>query len=145
MVSLQVRKTVTKTIDVTFPGGLRVDAHYAGRTVCTDQSVKNGGGESAPEPFDLFFVSIATCVGIYALDFCKTHEMGTEGLGVRLETEWNRKKKTYDEIRIVMILPTGFPEEHEKAIYRAVDLCAVKRHIVDPAHFDITLKRSDSR
>lgn len=32
-----------KDITVTFPGGKRVDAHYDGRTVETDQSVKNGG------------------------------------------------------------------------------------------------------
>jgi hypothetical protein len=30
-----------KSITVTFPGGKRVDAHYDGRTVQTDQSVKN--------------------------------------------------------------------------------------------------------
>ncbi len=32
-----------KDITISFPGGKRVDAHYDGRTVHTDQSVKNGG------------------------------------------------------------------------------------------------------
>src|SRR6056297_1555650 len=73
-----------KDITVSFPGGKRVDAHYGGRTVHTDQSVRNGGEGSAPEPFDLFFVSMATCVGIYVLEFCTTRDLNTTGLGVRL-------------------------------------------------------------
>lgn len=63
-----------KDSTLSFPGGKRVDSHYDGRTVRTDQSVKNGGEGSAPELFDLFFVSMATCVGIYVLEFCRGEE-----------------------------------------------------------------------
>ena len=53
-------------IDVTFPGGLAVDAHLLGFTVRTDQPVKHGGSGTQPAPFDLFLASIATCMGIAA-------------------------------------------------------------------------------
>ena len=59
-----------KKIEVTFPGGMQVDAQVEGIIVKTDQAVKNGGDGSAPEPFQLFLASIATCAGVYALDFC---------------------------------------------------------------------------
>ena len=51
------------TMIVTFPGGKRVDAEYDGFTIKTDQSPKGGGEGSAPQPFDLFLASIATCAG----------------------------------------------------------------------------------
>jgi len=129
----------TKDITVSFPGGKRVDAHYGNRTVQTDQSVKNGGEGSAPEPFDLFFVSMATCVGIYVLEFCTTRNLDTEGLGVHLYSELNPDEKRYPKISIDITLPQGFPEKYHKAIWRTANLCTVKKHILTPPEFSITL------
>jgi ribosomal protein S12 methylthiotransferase accessory factor len=128
-----------KDITISFPGGKRVDAHYDGRTVQTDQSVKNGGEGSAPEPFDLFFVSMATCVGIYVLEFCTTRNLDTEGLGVHLYSKLNPDEKRYPEISIDVALPSGFPEKYKKAIWRTANLCTVKKHILNPPDFAITL------
>ena len=131
--------TGIKDITVDFPGGKRVDAHYDGRTVQTDQSIKNGGGNSAPEPFDLFFVSMATCVGIYVLEFCTTRNLNTERLGVRLRSELNPEEKRYPKISIDITLPEDFPQKYHKAIWRTANLCTVKKHVLTPPEFDITL------
>ena len=58
-------------IIIDFPGGAKVDAHFSGFTVKTDQSPKGGGEGSAPSPFSLFLASIGTCAGIYVLGFCR--------------------------------------------------------------------------
>ena len=126
-----------KDIRVTFPGGKRVDAHYDERTVHTDQSPKNGGEGSAPEPFDLFFVSIATCVGIYALEFCTTRNLSTKGLSVRLQAERDPEEKRYKEVKIAITLPDGFPEKYRQAMLRTAELCSVKKHIMTPPAFKI--------
>lgn len=128
-----------KDIRVSFPGGKQVDAQYDGRVVHTDQSVKNGGEGSAPEPFDLFFVSMATCVGIYVLEFCNARKLSTEGLGVRLRSEYDADQKRYASINIDIALPDGFPEKYRSAIHRTADLCTVKKHILTPPDFEITL------
>lgn len=128
-----------KDITVRFPGGKRVDAHYDGHVVQTDQSVRNGGEGFAPEPFDLFFVSMATCVGIYVLEFCTTRELNTEGLDVRLQSTFDADEKRYPAIAIDITLPQDFPEKYQKAIWRAANLCTVKKHILTPPDFAITL------
>ncbi len=128
-----------KDITVSFPGGKRVDAHYDGRTVKTDQSVKNGGEGSGPEPFDLFFVSMATCVGIYVLEFCDARNLNTDGLGVNLKAERDPEKKLFTPIRIEVALPEGFPEKYQNAILRTANLCTVKKHIVTAPEFDVVL------
>jgi ribosomal protein S12 methylthiotransferase accessory factor len=128
-----------KDITVSFPGGKRVNAHYDGRTVETDQSVKNGGEGSAPEPFDLFFVSMATCVGIYVLEFCNSRKLNTEGLGVNLKAERDPEKKLFTPIHIEISLPTDFPEKYQKAILRTANLCTVKKHIMTAPEFDVVL------
>ena len=128
-----------KDITVTFPGGKKVDAHYDGRTVHTDQSVKNGGEGSAPEPFDLFFVSMSTCVGIYVLEFCNTRGLNTEGLGIHLQAERDPEKKLFTPIRIEISLPVDFPEKYHKAILRTANLCTVKKHIMTAPEFDVVI------
>jgi ribosomal protein S12 methylthiotransferase accessory factor len=50
------------TFEVSFPGGVRVDASYRGNVVHTDQPAPLGEN-TAVSPFDLFFASIATCMG----------------------------------------------------------------------------------
>lgn len=124
-------------MDLGFPGGKKVDAHFNGFTVQTDQEVKYGGEGSAPQPFDLFFASIATCCGYYALQFCLSRELNTDGLKVRLTAEKNEKKKLFDEIILFLTLPEGFPQKYRDAIVRAVNLCTVKRHLHTELHFDI--------
>ncbi len=128
-----------KDITVSFPGGKRVDAHYDGCTVPTDQSVKNGGEGAAPEPFDLFFVSMATCVGIYVLEFCTTRDLNTDGLDVHLFSTFDPEEKRYPKISINITLPLDFPGKYQKAIWRAANLCTVKKHILTAPEFSITL------
>ena len=82
-----------ETINVAFPGGKRVDARIGQFLIQSDQSQKNGGEASAPEPFDLFLASIANCAGVYALGFCQKRELSTEGLALTLECERDPVKK----------------------------------------------------
>jgi ribosomal protein S12 methylthiotransferase accessory factor len=35
-------------------------------------------------------------------------------------------------MNIEIRLPDGFPKKYEKAVVRAADLCAVKKHLVEP-------------
>ena len=42
-------------------------------------------------------------------------------------------------LRIVLDLPEGFPEKYRAAIERAVDHCAVKKHILEPPRFELVV------
>lgn len=124
---------------VSFPGGVAVDATYEGHTVHTDQPVQAGGADSAMSPFDLFFASIATCMGFYALRFCQERSLSTEGLHLTLEPVREQEGKRVTLVRIGVQLPAGFPEKYRSAIERAIDHCAVKKHIVEPPRFELRL------
>ncbi|MHC4777916.1 MAG: OsmC family protein, partial [Planctomycetota bacterium] len=71
-------------IQITFPGGKKVEAQLKEYRILTDQPVKEGGEGSAPAPFDLFLASIGTCGAYYVLTFCQTRKIPTEGLAVTL-------------------------------------------------------------
>lgn len=119
-------------MEITFPGGVRVNAHYGSFDITTDQPEKNGGDNSAPSPFDLFLVSLGTCAGFFALRFCQQRQLSTEGMRLSMSSEFNAETKRLDRVEITLTLPEGFPEKYRSAILRATDQCAVKRALVDP-------------
>jgi putative redox protein len=125
-------------IDVTFPGGKRVDATIGGMLIRTDQTVENGGTGTAPEPFQLFLASIATCAGIYALEFCRAREISSEGMALSMSYEFDEKKQSLERVHIDLKAPPGFPERYKKAVVRVMDLCSVKKNILNPPEMVIT-------
>jgi len=130
----------TKEIVVSFPGGMRVDAAYRGFVIETDQSVEEGGDNTAPSPFDLFLASIAACAGYYLLAFCKQRELSVDRAGVVMTMEREPQLKMISRVRIELKLPLGFPEKYAAAVIKAVDACTVKRHILRAPVFEVTAK-----
>lgn len=126
-----------KSIRLFFPGELRADAEYKGFRIQTDQPIHQGGGGTAPAPFDLFLASIATCAGLYAHSFIVSRKLPVEGLEVSMSTHRDPDQKRISRITIDIRLPDGFPEKYQKALIKAVDSCAVKKHIVSPPEFEI--------
>lgn len=114
------------------PGdGLKVSASYGGFEIRTDQSVKNGGEASAPEPFDLFLASLGTCAGYYVTAFCRARNIPTEGIS--LVQSWTRNDKgRLEAVRLEIRVPEDFPGRYHPALVRAVGRCSVKRTLEAP-------------
>ncbi len=114
-------------LKITFPGGKKVNAELRGRTIPTDQPPEAGGEGSAPEPYALFAASIGTCAGFYALAFCQSRGLSTDGLAIRQRMRFDAKRLAAVELDID--LPPGFPEKYREPLIRAADGCAVKKAI----------------
>lgn len=130
----------TETVAIDFPGGKLVDVRVGRFTIRTDQSKSSGGTGSAPEPFDLFLASIASCAGIFAWNFCQSRGLSTEGMALRMRCERDPTLKRYTVMNLELDLPAGFPGRYREAIVRAMELCSVRRHITDAPEFRIELK-----
>jgi len=122
-------------------GGKKVNALYKGFTIKTDQSKNYGGEETAPEPFDLFLASIGTCVGINVIVFCQRRDIPAEDVEVILLFERNKNTNMIEKIEISLHLLEDFPEKYNNAVKRAVDICAVKKHMINPPEFVINIKQ----
>jgi len=122
---------------IDFPGGTRVDAHFGQFAVNTDQPPSN----TAPTPFAVFLSSIGTCAGIYVLGFCQQRNLPTDGLRII-----QRVNKDSDgmvrQIDLEIQTPPGFPEKYLPSLVRSAELCAVKKHLETPPHFNIYTKES---
>ena len=125
-------------IEITFPGGARVDASLNGFSIKTDQPVQGGGSGSAPTPFATFLASIGTCAGIYVLGFCRQRGLPTEGLKLVQRMQSNPATGLIGKIALDIQLPSDFPEKYKAAVIKSAEQCAVKKHLEHPPAFEIS-------
>ncbi len=128
-------------MSVNFAGGKVIEARFRDHTVKTDQSLKEGGENSAPSPFDLLLVSLVTCSAYYVLKFCLERKIPTEGLSVGMDGDADAKSKTLKKITIWVKLPPEFPERYENAVVRAAESCSVKKFLLQPPLIETRVSR----
>jgi len=128
-------------MEISFPGGKKVDADFKGFTIKTDQAERDGGEGSAPTPTFLFLASLGTCAGIYALNFCEKREIDTAKLRLVVDFQTDQKTHMVNKVVMKLTLPPDFPEKYIPAIVKSMNLCYVKKHLHEPPEFEtVTLK-----
>jgi ribosomal protein S12 methylthiotransferase accessory factor len=127
------------SIRITFPGGKRVDADLGSHVVRTDQSVAHGGAGSAPEPFDLFLASLATCAGIYVLGFCQARGIPTDDIELVQHHHFDDAHRV-TRVELDISLPPQFPEKYRAAVEKAAAGCKVKKALAAPPDVAVTAK-----
>jgi putative redox protein len=130
---------MTMDIQVTFPGGKRVDAKLGTHVISTDQPHELGGEDAAPAPFDLFLASIATCAGIYVLGFCQARGLPTQGVTLQQHVEYDAQTQLPRLISLALVLPADFPERYRSAIVRAAENCKVKKTIAAQPSISVSI------
>jgi len=111
---------------IRFPGGSRVDAHVGDMVITTHQD------GSAPSPFSLFLASLGTCAGIYVVSFLQKRGLSTEDVQIREDVVMDPLTHMISDITLHIDLPEGFPKKYRKALIKAAELCAVKKHLENP-------------
>ncbi len=118
-------------------GKHRVEAHYKGFVIHSDQPEKVGGDNSAPSPFDLFLASIGNCAGYYVQSFCQQRKIPTDGIYLEQLMHIDEATRMIGEIEIRIFLPSDFPEQYKMSVIKAAEACAVKKHISNGPDFSV--------
>ena len=129
-------------IEVTFPGGQRVDATFDGLTLRTDTAVESGGEGTAHSPFGVFLASVGCCVGKTMLDFCQHRGIPMAGIRLREAVEFHPETHLAAGIRFELTLPPKFPERYVQPLLRATKACTVKKHLETPPAISTLISRS---
>lgn len=131
-------------IEVTFPGGKRVDARVGDFVVHTDQPAELGGEGAAPAPFDLFLASVATCAGIYVLGFLQARGLPTTGVTMRQRVDLDEATHLPTRIRLEIGLPVDFPEKYRGPLVRAAEGCKVKKTLAAQPTIEVSATGADA-
>jgi ribosomal protein S12 methylthiotransferase accessory factor len=124
-------------MEIYFEEKKKVNANYRGMVIRTDQPGEAGGEGSAPAPFDLFLASIGTCAGIYVKSFCDQRGIPTGNIRLFQSVKYDTNKQLIGEINLEIKLPPDFPEKYREAVVNVANLCAVKKHLLDPPQINV--------
>jgi putative redox protein len=130
-------------MEITFDGGKVITAHLHGHLIRTDQPIENGGGNTAPSPFELFLASIGTCAGIYIKSFCDNRKIPTDGIRIIQSSEYNKESGLPVSINLDIQLPADFPEKYIASVINVAELCKVKKTIIAQPKFQITTSKNN--
>lgn len=125
-------------MEIYFEGKKKVNARFNGNIIGTDQPVEGGGEGSAPAPFDLFLASIGTCAGIYVKSFCEQRAIPTEDIRILQSMEYDFNRRLISKVNLDIQLPAEFPEKYRDAVINAANLCAVKKHLLNPPAIEVS-------
>lgn len=129
-------------MEIFFEDGKKVNAVYNGNVIKTDQPVEAGGENSAPAPFDLFLASIGTCAGIYVKSFCMQRGIPTDDIKIIQSMEYDYGKGMIGKINLDIQLTDSFPEKYKDAVIKVANLCAVKKHLLNPPEIEVKAVQS---
>lgn len=124
-------------IKIVLPGNKRVDAIMpSGHIIRSDQPVREGGGGTAPAPFELFLASIGTCAGIYIVGFCESRNIPYEGIEIEQNLLYDPIQRRISKVILEIRVPKEFPVKYYDALVNAANLCAVKKALDNPPTFE---------
>ncbi len=80
-----------RVLEISLPGGRRVDARVGQHVIRTDQPLYNGGTGTAASPFELFLASIGTCAGIFVQGFCAKRGIPSEEIRIQERVDFDEQ------------------------------------------------------
>lgn len=104
-----------------------------------DQPTEAGGTDVAPNPTELFVVSLASCVAFYARRFLTRHDFATEGLSVVATYSMAERPARISEIDISINVPVGLPEAQRSRLLAVASHCTVHNTLESPPRVKIEL------
>ena len=120
--------------------GFLFKATCDGHEVMADQHEKEGGTDLAMTPSELFIASLGTCIGVYAVRFCKRHNLPTEGMKVFLDWSIAKDPVRIGSIKAELHYPHNIPETEKKGLLRMAEACFVHETILHKPEIVIELK-----
>lgn len=126
--------------DIGFTGNKKVDAHFRGFTLKSDQPVADGGDNTAPSPLEIFLASIGMCAGFYIVAFCQSRSIPTDNITLKQTVVRNDTTHMVEKINIDIVLPPNFPEKYKTTIVKAAQSCSVQKFLDAPPEIQIAIK-----
>lgn len=117
----------------------KMEAHFDGYTVPSDQPLDNNGEASAPGPFDYFLASSALCAGYFVKAYCAGRNISTEGILITQDNTKDPINKYKHTFHIKVQVPEHFSKKDRDGILRSVQSCSVKKAILEVPDFQVEI------
>ena len=131
-------------LNIRLEGGKKVSTTIGSHRILTDQSIKDGGEDSAPAPYDLFMASIGTCAGFYVQAYCQNKGIDPSGINITLRPKRDPETKKIVAFITTIHLPKELPEKLYPALKKVAEQCAVKKTIMSHPEFIVETIKAET-
>ena len=125
-------------IKTKYVGNKKIDVEINGFTLHTDLPAAMKGDNSAPNAFDMFLASLASCTATFALLYLEKAGIKKDGISVDLDPVYT--KEGVSSAKVIINVPHDFPQKDENGLKIMVEHCKVGKHINFPHEVVIVRK-----
>jgi putative redox protein len=129
------REDRTMSLQVRHTEGERFEVAVRGHTLVVDQP---DAGDEGPTPVELFVAGLASCVATLARSYLLRHGLPVDGLTVTAEHDVQERPSRVSDVRLVIALPNGVPEQRRRALLAVASHCTVHNSLRTPPSVTLT-------
>ena len=106
-------------------GALQFEIKARQHTIVSDQPPENGGHDEGMTPPELLLASLGSCVGFYAAQYLRKHQLATEGTRVRVTADKLKDPARIDNFHIEIETTVALTERHRDGVENAAHHCLI--------------------
>ncbi len=110
-----------------------------GHQIIVDQPLEQEGNDEGMTPPEIFIASLATCMGVYILNYCKNSGINPNDMTLNIKWEKASNPARIGNVKVDIKLPRYKNMEREQAIIKVAEHCLVHNTINMPPEISINL------
>ena len=124
---------------VAYRGGKKFLVACRGQQLTVDQPANKEGTDAGMTPPELFIASIATCMGVYVVNYCKNANINANDMTLSISWEQANDPARVSSITVDIDMPKISTHERDNAIVKVAEHCLVHNSITAPPQITINL------
>jgi uncharacterized OsmC-like protein len=127
-------------VSVEHLGGVQFEIVARQHKIACDQPPENGGFDEGMTPPELLLASLGSCVGFYAAQYLKKHQLATEGTKVLVSAEKAKNPPRMDDFQIEVEIPAALSDEHRAGVEEAIRHCLIHNTLLHAPSIGFVVK-----
>ncbi len=124
---------------IAYKGGKKFMATSCGRQIIIDLPVERGGSDEGMTPPETFVAALASCMGVYVLNYCKNVKINTNNMLLSVHWEKASNPARISDIKVEICLPKMLNKERREALIKVAEHCLVHNTIHIPPQVEVSL------
>jgi putative redox protein len=127
-------------VSVEHLGGAQFEITARQHRIACDQPPENDGFDEGMTPPELLLASLGSCVGFYAAQYLKKHELATEGTKVLVTAEKAKNPPRMDDFQVEVEIPTALNDEQRAGVEEAIRHCLIHNTLLHAPRISFAMK-----
>jgi putative redox protein len=112
---------------------MRHEIHIGRHSLASDLGVEEGGGESGPNPHDLYDAALGACTALTVLWYAKRKNIPVEGLEVSVERDASQERAGIYRLSAELTVTGNVSVAQREELLRAAQKCPVHKLMTEVA------------